>query len=73
MIYRHYKTKHYYTVIGTARHTETEEDLVLYRLCDKAGQIQNAFPIWARPTKMFYEKVEHFGEMVNRFEFCEEE
>jgi hypothetical protein len=60
--YRHYKGKEY-TVIGVARHSETEEELVVYRKeYDDHG-------LWARPLGMFLEHVEVEGKMVPRFEY----
>jgi hypothetical protein len=49
--YRHYKKGHEYEVLGVARHSETEEEFVVYRaLYDKRG-------LWIRPTTMFLETV----------------
>jgi hypothetical protein len=60
--YRHYKGKDY-TVIGVARHSETEEELVVYRKeYDDRG-------LWVRPKAMFLEMVEMDGRMVPRFEY----
>lgn len=49
-IYRHYKGQEY-DVIEVARHSETEEWVVVYRQCygDKS--------LWVRPYEMFTEKV----------------
>lgn len=60
--YRHYKG-HEYTVIGIARHSETMEELVIYRqeYGDKA--------LWVRPKQMFLETVEVDGKIVPRFEY----
>jgi len=67
--YRHYKGK-YYEVIGTARHSETLEELVIYKaLYDSAEFGKNA--VWARPKKMFIEKINIEGKEVKRFEFIE--
>lgn len=49
-IYKHFKGGGY-EVIGNAVHTETGESLVLYRSIDRPS------PIWARPGKMWNEKV----------------
>jgi hypothetical protein len=58
--YRHYKGAHY-EVIGVARHSETEEELVVYRaLYGERG-------LWARPLAMFLESVEVDGATVPRF------
>ena len=60
--YRHYKGKDY-TVIGVARHSETEEELVVYRKeYDDHG-------LWVRPLAMFLENVEVNGQMVPRFRY----
>ena len=48
--YRHYKG-HEYTVIGIARHSETMEELVIYR------QEYGDNALWVRPKQMFLEKI----------------
>ena len=59
-LYRHYKGAQY-EVIGTSRHSETEELLVVYRaLYGECG-------LWVRPLSMFMENVEVQGESVPRF------
>ncbi len=60
--YRHYKGKEY-LVIGVARHSETLEELVVYRpdYGDK--------DLWVRPKTMFLEHVEVGGQSVPRFEY----
>ena len=60
-IYRHYKGN-YYQVIGVAKHSETEEDLVVYRA------LYGGFGLWVRPLKMFTDQIEHQGRQVSRFE-----
>ena len=58
--YRHYKGNDY-EVIGCARHSETEEEFVVYRaLYGKRG-------LWVRPLAMFREKVMVNGRPVPRF------
>jgi hypothetical protein len=65
-IYRHYKGN-LYEVIGTARHSETFEILVLYKaLYQSEGE-----NLWVRPEKMFLEKVEVEGKVTPRFSFVE--
>ncbi len=60
--YRHYKGNEY-TVIGIARHSETEEELVVYRKeYDDHG-------LWVRPVGMFLEMVVVEGRSVPRFEY----
>jgi len=60
--YRHYKGNEY-LVIGVARHSETEEELVVYRP-DYGNR-----DLWVRPKPMFLETVEVAGRRVPRFEF----
>lgn len=59
-IYRHFKG-HTYEVIGVARHSETEEELVVYRPLYGEGAL------WVRPLAMFTEIVERNGETIPRF------
>ena len=58
--YRHYKGNEY-TVLGVARHSETEEELVVYR------QEYGDRGLWVRPLSMFGETVTAGGETVPRF------
>ncbi len=58
--YRHYKGKEY-TVIGTARHSESLEELVVYR------QEYGERGLWVRPKSMFAESVEIDGTSAPRF------
>ena len=60
--YRHYKNKDY-TVLGIARHSETEEELVVYR------QEYGDRGLWVRPKQMFLETVEVDGKTIPRFRF----
>ncbi len=60
--YRHYKGN-FYEVIGTARHSETEEVMVVYRCLYGDGSL------WVRPLAMFREMVEVDGRLVPRFQF----
>ena len=60
--YRHYKGNEY-TVLGTARHSETLEELVLYR------QEYGERGLWVRPKQMFFETVTIDGQQVPRFQF----
>ena len=60
--YRHYKGNEY-TVIGVARHSETEEELVVYRKeYDDHG-------LWVRPREMFEETVVVDGHSLPRFDY----
>ena len=58
--YRHFKGGEY-EVIGTARHSETQERLVVYRALYGDGGL------WVRPEKMFTEMVERDGKTFPRF------
>jgi hypothetical protein len=60
--YRHYKGKDY-TVIGMALHSETREELVVYR------QEYGDHRLWVRPKLMFVESVEIDGKVTPRFEY----
>jgi len=60
--YRHYKGKEY-RVISLARHSETEEQLVIYHL------LYDDFSWWVRPRAMFLETVEIDGQRVPRFQY----
>ncbi|WP_210394867.1 DUF1653 domain-containing protein [Motiliproteus sediminis] len=59
-LYRHYKGNDY-EVLGVARHSETEEPLVVYRaLYGERG-------LWVRPLAMFAETLILDGKLVRRF------
>jgi hypothetical protein len=64
--YRHFRGN-YYEVIGLARHSETEEKLVVYRC------LYGDHSLWVRPLEIFVEKVKAGDREVPRFEWCEEE
>jgi len=69
-IYRHYKGNEY-EVIGTAIHSETLEEMVIYtQLYD--GPDYPKGTLWVRPKKMFEEEVEVEGVPVPRFKFIDE-
>ena len=62
--YRHYKGKEY-TVIGVAQHSETMEEVVVYR------QEYGDFGLWVRPRKMFAETVTINGQSIKRFQWID--
>ncbi len=64
--YRHYNGNDY-TVLGVARHSETEEELVVYR------QEYGDRSLWVRPLAMFLETVEANGQEIPRFRFIGDE
>lgn len=59
-IYRHYKGQRY-RVLGTARHSETMEPLVVYQA------LYGDYGLWVRPAAMFSETIELDGEPIARF------
>ena len=70
--YRHYKTNQTYEVIGVAIHSETYEEMIIYKAlyeCEKFGLNQT----WVRPKKMFFENVEHNGLETPRFKRVNED
>jgi hypothetical protein len=60
--YRHYKG-HEYKVLGIGIHSETLEELVIYKSLYGEGLI------WLRPIKMFFETVEVDGKTQPRFKY----
>ena len=63
--YRHFKGKEY-EVLYLARHSETEEEMVVYRaLYGERG-------VWVRPASMWLETVERDGQTFRRFTFIGE-
>lgn len=62
--YRHYKGNEY-EVIAIARHSETLEEMVVYRA------LYGEFGIWVRPLTMWEEEVNHNGRIQKRFEWIE--
>lgn len=63
--YRHFKGNEY-RVIGTARHSETMEELVVYRALYGDGGL------WVRPARMWNETVERDGYRGPRFVYIGE-
>ena len=63
--YRHFKGKEY-EVLHLARHSETEEWMVVYRA------LYGEFGIWVRPASMWLETVERDGKVMPRFQRIEE-
>ncbi len=58
--YRHYKGGEY-EVVGIARHSESDEQLVVYRC------LYDNDSLWVRPLAMFVERITIEGKEVSRF------
>ena len=63
--YRHYKGNEY-TVIGVGRHSETLEDMVIYRAEYGDGDV------WVRPLSMWFDTVIKDGNQMQRFTYVGE-
>ena len=60
--YRHFKGNEY-EVIGLARHSETQEEMVVYRA------LYGDFGLWVRPARVWNETVERDGKTFRRFTY----
>ena len=65
-IYKHYKGN-LYEVFDVAKHSETEEEHVVYRT------LYGDYGLWVRPLAMFIETVELDGQQIARFEYVEDD
>lgn len=63
--YRHFKGN-LYEVIGVANHSETMEEMVVYRA------LYGEHGLWVRPASMWEEVVDRDGYHGPRFQFIEE-
>lgn len=63
--YRHFKGNEY-EVITLAKHSETMEEMVVYKALYGEGGY------WVRPASMWNETVERDGKVFKRFEYIEE-
>ena len=63
--YRHFKGKEY-EVLGVARHSETQEELVVY------SALYGDFGLWVRSVSMWNETVERDGKTFRRFTYIGE-
>lgn len=61
-VYRHTKSGKQYEVIDVALHTETNEQLVIYR-----PLYESQYQLFARPHAMFIESIDIDGETAPRF------
>lgn len=64
--YRHYKGKEY-EVLGLALHSETLEEMVVYKPLYTTPDIPEG-TLWVRSLKMFMENVVIDGKSIPRFE-----
>lgn len=64
-IYKHYKGPRY-LVLEVAKHSETDEELVVYRC------LYGKYDLWVRPLELFTESVIVNDEPVARFEYVGE-
>jgi hypothetical protein len=64
--YKHFKGGEY-EVLGTAIHSETHEELVIYKALYETSDFP-ADTLWVRPLTMFTQMVEHQGESLPRFQ-----
>ena len=67
--YEHYKGKQY-EVIGLARHSETLDELVIYKALYNSEEFGNN-ALWARPKSMFLENINIEGKEIPRFRYIE--
>jgi hypothetical protein len=67
--YRHYKGN-LYKVVGMARHSETLEEIVIYKALYNSKEFGKN-TLWVRPKKMFLENVLVNGKKIPRFAFIE--
>lgn len=63
--YRHFKGNEY-EVLHVARHSETLEEMVVYRALYGEGGV------WVRPAAMWEEEIERDGRKFKRFEYIGE-
>ena len=64
--YVHTKSSKKYEVIGVAHHSESMEQMVVYRPLH-ASDVE----LYARPLKMFVETIELDGKVVPRFRYID--
>ncbi len=70
--YRHFKNQQLYRVIGSAIHSETYEEMVIYQAlydCPEFGKNS----VWVRPLKMFLESVKLDDNEIPRFALVKED
>ncbi len=65
--YQHFKGK-FYEVVGIARHSETLEEMVVYKALYESKEFGKD-ALWVRPKKMFLETTTLDGKEVPRFKY----
>ncbi len=65
-LYRHFKGN-YYQVIDSAKDSETQELMVIYRA------LYGDKKLWLRPLEVFFEVIEREGVKKQRFAYCDEQ
>lgn len=65
-IYKHYKGN-YYEVLDIAKHSDANEDMVIYRA------LYDNFQLYVRPLRAFLETLEINGQPQKRFEFVRDQ
>ena len=63
--YRHFKGGEY-EVVGIAKHSETTEEMVVYKALYDNGSL------WVRPASMWFEDIERDGKKFKRFQYIGE-
>lgn len=63
-VYSHYKGNQY-EVVGFAKHSETLEDMVIYKA------LYGERKMWVRPLSMWDNQIEVDGKTVKRFEYLQ--
>lgn len=69
-IYEHYKGKRY-EVLGLAHHSETLEELVVYKALYQTPDFGFG-ALWVRPVSMFFEEVIVGNQQIKRFKKLED-
>ena len=61
--YRHTKSGREYEIVGIAKHSETLDEMVVYRA------LYGEYQMWVRSLPMFLEEVEIGGKQLPRFTY----
>ena len=71
-MYKHFKGFKAF-VLGTAKHSETGETLVIYYCLDESGTLNHENGLYARPIEMFLSEVDHdkYPDVEQKYRFEE--